>query len=140
MLSVRRQVGALVEIRFQGEPSLVDVENWVVETRKVIGGVAVQMRRKVVICTDLRATQLFSQEVGQRIIDLMRGDNPHVSRNAAIGNGTALLTLQVQRLFAEAASSGRRRIFTESKELLPWLDEVLLAEEQRRLRAFLRGE
>jgi hypothetical protein len=93
--------------------------------------------RKVILCTDLRATQLFAPDVASQIIDLMRGDNPRVERNGVLGNESALLTLQVQRLLIEAGSPGRRKIFTELPPLVTWLNEVLVPSERIRLLTFL---
>jgi hypothetical protein len=90
-----------------------------------------------VLCTDLRRTQLFAPEVASQIIELMRFDNDRVERNGVLGNGSALLTLQVQRLLIEARSPGRRRIFTEVAPIVSWLTEVLTGEERARLLEFL---
>jgi hypothetical protein len=139
MITVECNVGVLIELRFDGAPALDDVERFKAETAALVTQRWTRLSRRVVLCTDLRATQLFAPEVANRIIDLMRSDNPRVDRNGVLGNESALLTLQVQRLLIQAGSPGRRRIFTEPSELRPWLDESLTSEESVRLRAFLDG-
>jgi hypothetical protein len=137
MITIACHVGVLVELRFDGTPSIDDVERFKAETGALVAEQSARHARRVVLCTDLRATQLFAPEVASRIIDLMRSDNPRVERNGVLGNESAIFTLQVQRLLIEARSPGRRRVFTEPSELEAWLDESLRPEESSRLRQFL---
>ena len=139
MITVESHVGVLIELRFDGTATLDDVARFKAETAAMVTRLWERDHRRVVLCTDLRATQLFAPEVARQIIDLMRGDNPRVDRNGVLGNASALLTLQVQRLLIEAGSPGRRKIFTELPALVDWLDEVLTPGERVRLRAFLGG-
>jgi hypothetical protein len=141
VLVARRHTGALVELRVDGSPSLDQIEAWVADIQREMHSVTTQLKRRPVLCTDLRDIQLFSQGAGERLINLMRADNPYLERNGILGSGSALLTMQVQRLFAEAAGGLRRRYFTTKEQLYPWLGEVLLPDEQARLRSFIaRGE
>ncbi len=137
MLSVRRVVGRLVEIRFDGNPSVEDVERFNSECRACVVACSAETKRRAVLCTDLRQTHLFMPDVSERLLLLMRSANPHLERNAFLGNGTALLSLQVARLVNEAVNPGRRRLFTEPEPLCNWLDEVLSAVERARMREFL---
>jgi len=139
MITVECHVGVLIELRFEGAPSLDDVERFKAETAAIVTERWARYARRVVLCTDLRATQLFAPDVAGRIIELMRSDNPRVERNGVLGNESAIFTLQVQRLLIEARSPGRRKIFTESNELQAWLDESLTPDESARLRDFLAG-
>lgn len=137
MITVECHVGVLVELRFDGPATVAEVDGMTSATSALVTELWTRHSRRVVICTDLRATQLFAPEVADRIIDLMRGDNPKVERNGVLGNASAILTLQVQRLLIEARSPGRRRIFTEQGDLSRWLDEILAADESVRLHQFL---
>ncbi len=139
MITVECHVGVLIELRFEGTPSLDDVERFKAETAALVTERWTLHARRVVLCTDLRATQLFAPEVANRIIDLMRSDNPRVERNGVLGNESGIFTLQVQRLLIEARSPGRRRIFTDANELQAWLSESLAPDESTRLRDFLAG-
>jgi hypothetical protein len=137
MITVECHVGVLIELRFDGTPSVDDVERFKAETAALVAERWARYERRVVLCTDLRATKLFAPDVASRIIDLMRSDNPRVERNGVLGNESGIFTLQVQRLLIEARSPGRRRVFTEPGELEAWLDESLQPEESNRLRQFL---
>jgi hypothetical protein len=139
MITVECHAGVLIELRFDGTPSLDDVDRFKAETAALVTDLSGPAGRRVVLCTDLRRTELFAPDVASRIIDLMRSDNPRVDRNGVLGNENALLTLQVQRLLIEAGSPGRRRLFTTTVGLISWLDEALDERERARLRAFLDG-
>jgi hypothetical protein len=136
-ITVDCHVGVLIELRFEGPPSLDDVEQFKATTAAIVTEQWARHERRVVLCTDLRGTKLFAPEVASRIIDLMRSDNPRVERNGVLGNESGIFTLQVQRLLIEARSPGRRRVFTEPSVLRAWLDESLQPEESARLRQFL---
>jgi hypothetical protein len=139
MITVECHAGVLIELRFDGTPTLEDVERFKTETAALVTQLWTRTGRRVVLCTDLRATRLFAPDIASRIIDLMRGDNPRVDRNGVLGNESALLTLQVQRLLIEAGNPGRRRIFTALGPLAAWLGEALKADERARLGTFLAG-
>jgi hypothetical protein len=137
MITVECHVGVLIELRFEGTPSIDDTDRFKAETVALVTERAARCERRVVVCTDLRATQLFAPDVARSIIDLMRADNPRVERNGVLGNESALFTFQVQRLLIEAGNPGRRRIFTMRDAIERWLDESLQPEESTRLRRFL---
>ena len=120
-----------------GPPTLDDVVRFKSETAALITQLWERAARRVVLCTDLRATRLFGPEVAREIIDLMRGDNPRVERNGVLGHENALLMLQVQRLLVEAGSPDRRKAFIRIGPLVAWLGEVLSEEERDRLLSFL---
>jgi len=71
------------------------------------------------------------------MVTLMRADNPYIERSGILVSGSAVMSLQVQRMLSEAASTGKRQHFTAKELLYAWLDEVLLPEESLRLRAFI---
>ena len=134
-LSAVLQVGRLVEVRFEGNPTLPDVLAFNAQCRACVAACAAKGKRAA-LCTDLRGTQLFQPEVSDELLALMRSDNPQLERNAFLSS-SALLTLQVQRLVNEAARPGRRRVFAEVLPMLQWLDEILDLGESARARMFL---
>lgn len=137
MLIARRTVGTLVELRIEGSPSLEEIEAWAGETGRAMTSLTTHERRPAIVCTDFRLAKLFSQEVTRRMVTLMRADNPYIERSGILVSGSAVMSLQVQRMLSEAASTGKRQHFTAKELLYAWLDEVLLPEESLRLRAFI---
>jgi hypothetical protein len=130
-------VGRLIELRFAGSPTIDDVAQFELDSHACVASCAAQTGQPVVVCTDIRATQLFRPEVTERLIQTMRGNNRLVERNAMLGNGSALMALQIGRLTKEAAGDNTRRFFTELDPLVEWLAESLTAPEQDRVRQFL---
>jgi hypothetical protein len=76
-------------------------------------------------------------EIADRMIQLIRTDNPRVERSAYLMPAAgATLHLQFQRLVKEAAHPARR-IFTDVGAMRGWLDAVLAPAERERLASFL---
>jgi hypothetical protein len=134
---VDSKVGVLIEIRFIGSASLDQVVAFEKKLVTLVRRIAKDGRRRAVLCTDLRACLVLRPEVSDRIVKLMQNDNPHIERNAFLGQTSALLSLQVQRFISESGERGRRRMFAEEAPLVTWLSEVTTIHEQARLRAFL---
>ncbi len=136
LLTITRNVGRLVEARFSGNPTEVDVARWRKEADACLRACIAQTGKPAVCCTDMRASGLFRPAVADDLTAMMRSDNAAVYRNALLGTGGAIFTMQLQRLLREAGSE-QRRIFTESGILVAWLDEVLTPAERVRLREFI---
>lgn len=133
---VESHVGALIEIRFIGSASMDEVVAFEAKLVSLVRRMAKDGTRAV-LCTDLRLCQVLRPEVSERIVTLMKRDNPHIERNAFLGKSSALLSLQVHRFIAETGGRSRRQIFAEEAPLIEWLSEVTTIPEQTRLRAFL---
>ena len=97
----------------------------------------VQLRRKCVICSDVRAFTLLSPTVSDLMIGVLAKGNPYLERSAILlpAKGAAF-HLQAERLVRESKSADRRT-FREPHEMAAWLDEVLDDAERARVRAFL---
>jgi hypothetical protein len=95
---------------------------------KVAGG-------PVVATADMRRARLFTPEVADVFIALLRADNPHIERSAHLLGAGAAFTLQLERIVREAASPARRT-FRESREALTWLSEILTPRQQVWLRSW----
>jgi hypothetical protein len=135
-VTIESRVGALVELRFTGSASMEEVVAFEATLVTLVRRI-VKNGRRAVICTDLRACQIFRPDVSDRIVRLMQNDNPHMERNAFLGQSSALLSLQIKRFIAESGELGRRRMFAEEPPLVAWLSEVTTIPEQTRLQAFL---
>lgn len=138
MLTAQCHEGRLVELRLSGTPTLEDALNFKRDAHSCIAQVVRDTKRKIVVCSDLRASHLFRPEVTEELINTMKGANPHLERNGMLGSGSALLSLQLSRFINEAkAHDDRRRIFTQPELVFHFLDEVLAPGERRRLRDFI---
>lgn len=137
MLTAAWRVGRLVELRLAGNPTLEDAARFEVDSRRVVAACVAKTKARTIVCSDLRASQIWRPEVTEQLVSLMRRENNHVERHGSLGSGSALVGLQVSRLLKEASADGRRRVFTQPEPLLFWLDEVLTEPERKRVREFL---
>jgi hypothetical protein len=137
LLTIVKTVGRFVEVRFSGNPTEADVDEWTRACDACLKAIA-RTGKGAVCCTDLRKSALFSPAATERLISLMRGDNKALEKNAILGTGGATFTLQLQRMFRESSGETRRRLFLDVEPALTWLDESLTPVERTRLREFLQ--
>jgi hypothetical protein len=135
-ITTESTVGSLVELRFTGSATMEECLAFEAKLFASVGRI-VKRGKKAIICTDLRACQVFRPEVSDRIVKLMQTDSPNIVRNAFLGQDSALLYLQIQRFIFESGPLDRRRMFNNEAQLLAWLGEVTSVAEQTRLRTFL---
>jgi len=129
MLTVTRKAGRLVGIRFVYPITDEEVRGFEVDLRSAIAAVPGQ----VVFCTDLRAARVLTEKVAERVIEVMRWDNPKVRRTALLlPEGHAVLALQFERI-VRAAGNPARRTFQHAEQAAHWLGEVLNPAEQESL-------
>jgi hypothetical protein len=117
--------GRFIEIRFFAALSIEDVT----ALRTRLWTLLSQLDGRGVIWADLRDCALFAPEVAQKLIEMLRVDNPKVERSAYLLNGKAAFALQVERIVGEAKGPGKvppRRTFRELSPAGSWLKEVLL--------------
>src|SRR5262249_32021431 len=89
-----------------------------------------------VACADLRQAAVFTQDVVQGLIDLLRSDNPRIMRSGLIVSTGAVFSMQVERI-VRAAGNPNRRTFRDAREGVTWLSEVLNATERVALQRFV---
>jgi hypothetical protein len=93
--------------------------------------------RPCVICADWRTSSLLAPEVADALVDLLRRGNPHIERSGVLlAEGSAVFTLQVERVIREARNPSRR-VFRRKAPMRAWLSEILEPDEVGRLAEFL---
>jgi hypothetical protein len=129
------RVGRLVEARLMTLRDSDDVTQFGMAMRAAF----MRLRRKCVICADVRAFTLLSPTVSDLMIGVLAKGNPYLERSAILlpAEGAAF-HLQAERLVRESKSPDRRT-FREPQEMAAWLDEVLDDGERAGARAFLSG-
>lgn len=129
------RVGRLIETRLEWLNTASDL-NLVEEALIRAFG---QAGASAVICSDWRGIEVFSPEVGEALIELLRRDNVRIERSALLlSPGGAIFNLQVERLLREAGNPARRA-FRNVDHLLAWLGEVLSPEETQSARQWFGG-
>ena len=139
--TVERKVGRLVEGTIGATMTLEEAQAF--RTRMWLAIGAVQGR--VALYGDVSEATTFEPAVEQRIVEMLRLDNPKVERSAIVfGRSTSAFARQAAQMIAAAnegaTQAGRpvdRRGFADKHEAARWLGEVLDEDERARLRALV---
>ena len=132
MITIENHVGRLVELRFASPITMRELDGFhpaVVRAIKPLSG-------HVIACTDLLGARVFDQTVTDRLVALLRQENPRVERNALIVGESAIFSMQIERIIREAGSPNRKA-FRSDVDLNAWLGGVLNASERERLSTFV---
>lgn len=134
--SVRVRVGRLVEMRVGRLAGLADIEalNASATAAMRLAGPA------FVVCADHRFASPLPCDLADSWSRAMRGVNRSLGRSAILLHpANTTFNLQIERV-VQCAGSDDRRVFTDRKELLEWLDGRLNEAERAALRVFLDGQ
>lgn len=131
MMSIERKVGRLGEVRFSSPISASDIESFTAGVVTVIKGA----KEKLVFCSDMRRADVMLPEYADRLIKLLRNDNPMIERHGILIGDRAAFGLQIDRMVREAGNPSRR-IFREMSDLQSWLHPLLTVDEVARAVAF----
>jgi hypothetical protein len=134
MFTVENHVGRLLEIRMASPITLEELGGFQGAILRVVSQTP---GTTAVGCTDLLGARVFDQAVTNRLVSIIRHENPRVERNALLVGEGAVFSMQTERIIREAGSASRRA-FRSTTDLTAWLGEVLTASERARLSTFLR--
>lgn len=132
MYSIENRTGRLLEIRV--DKPFTDEE--AVEMSYAIPNAVKAINGQFVGCADFSRITIFPPDAVNALISSMQQVNARLERTAILIADSAVFDLQVKRLITSGGSR-RRKSFSSSSELRHYLYEVLNAEEQARLAAFL---
>jgi hypothetical protein len=130
------RVGRLVEIWISGSLSTDDAQAFRTKMFLTLSG----LPGRGVLVGDLRTCNMFSADVGDKMVTMLKQDSPKVERSAFLVSDSPLAR-QIERIVAEAAreakAAGRpsppRQAFRDVAEAYAWLGEVLTLAERARL-------
>lgn len=134
VFTIENHVGRLVETTIASPVDISEIDAFRARIRAIFG--KLQGRRGVLV-TDLLGATTFPTEIADGFLAIMRSDNPMVERSAFLISGSAIFTLQIERLIREA-SSPIRRTFRDARALHEWVSELLDEDEQLQAARFLR--
>jgi len=97
-----------------------DVQDFISKVRAHLG----ETTMPAVYAVDCRPVNMFSPDVAEALIGLMKADNPKIRRTAILIQPNALFSLQIERMLREADNPARRT-FADSEHLFAWLGEVI---------------
>lgn len=133
MFTIEARVGRLVEIRMRSPIKPEELMNFFKEVATILG----KADGTVVVCTDLRAARVFSQEITTKLLELMQKENPKIQRNGFLVSDDAVFSIQIERMIKKAGSGGTRRAMRDPEQLIKWLSEELEPSEVKRVRQFI---
>jgi hypothetical protein len=131
MMTVGQKVGRLVEVRVASPVAIEDFPRLSQSLQE-----AMTPHPKVVFCVDWRGASVFTQEVSDRILTIMKSDNPRIERSAFLLGGKTIFGLQLERLISTAGNPDRKA-FRDGFQLMVWLAPVLTPPERHRLVRFV---
>ena len=134
MYTLECHVGRLIEIRVQPPLTLDELRNFLPQVTRILARVGGQ----VVACTDLRNARVFSPDVTEKLMTILRTDGPRVERGGFLVGESAVFSMQIARMLRESRGPSRRA-FVEPEDAIHWLSELLTPVEVRRLREFVTG-
>lgn len=132
MISVENPVGRLCLARFVPPFDVKQVDKLAQEIRDIL----VRLPKPAIFCNDTRRVLVFPPDVSERIVAMLKSDNPRVERSAVVIGNSSVFGLQIERMFREAGNPGRR-VFRSVEAITTWLDEALTPLERERMRAHL---
>jgi len=135
MFSVEVKVGRLLEIRLTAPVTLQDVQT----AYDTIGQLFRKHHVKLVSAADLTHATVFSPDVASKVLEAFKGDNPRLERSGILVSNSAIFSLQIERLIAQA-NNPQRRCFHDAFEMKTFLGTLLTHEEHVRLAQFLAGK
>jgi len=133
MLSVDVKVGRLLEIRLIAPVTLQDIEQG---HQRLVQLFRRQAPLKLVGVGDLTRATVFAPDVASKALQVLKADNPTLERSGLLVSDSAIFSLQMERLVAQAENP-HRRCFHDPFELKAYLGNLLTHEEHARLAQFL---
>lgn len=133
MYTLECRVGRLFEIRVQPPLQIEELADFHPQMARIYARVP---GGQIIGCTDLRNAHVFSPEVANRLMDIIRTESPHVTRNAFLVGEGAVFSMQIARVLRTAGVASRQA-FLKYEDAISWLKEVLNPAETRRLREFI---
>jgi hypothetical protein len=132
MFSVEVKTGRLLEIRLIAPVTLEDLQGM----GQRLAAVFLEHPGKLVAAADATRAAIVTPDVGQRIVEVFRADNPRIERSGILINQSATFGLQIERFVAEADNPSRR-CFRDVFDLKVFLGSHLTHDEHGRLAQFL---
>lgn len=132
MVTVENRVGRLIEVRQTGRVTVQELEASLPLFQRILAS----SPERFVMATDWRGMRVLDAQTSEVLLGIMRAKNDRIERQMLVMDPSAVMGLQVRRLFKDAG--GETRAVFESAELArSWLETSLTPLEAASLRRFL---
>lgn len=134
MVTVENNAGRLIEVRQTGKVTTDELNSSFPKFQQILG----KSSQKFVMATDWRGMRVLDDQTSEMLLGIMRGENSRIEKQALIISPSAILGLQVRRLFAEAGGDSRM-VFESPSAAVRWLAPSLSPAELQSLQAFINA-
>jgi hypothetical protein len=133
MITVENSVGRLVTIRQTGSVTMAELQASAPRFQAILDAA----KGKVVLGTDWRGMRTLAPEVANVLLAIMRAEDARVERQVVVTDPSAVIGMQIGRLFREGAGTQSRAVYQDPLAAQKWLGEVLSVPERVQFRKFL---
>ena len=130
MVTVENNVGRLIEVRQSGRVTIPELEAGFPEFQRILSKPG-----RFVMATDWRGMKLLDSETSEFLLSIMRSENDRIERHVLMMDPSAVMGLQIRRLF-RAAGGETRAVFESHHHAEKWLSPALTEAERSRFSRF----
>ena len=132
MVTVENRIGRLIEVRQTGKVTVEELQ----ESFPIFQRILSSSAERFVMATDWRGMRVLDAKTSEALLGIMRAKNDRIERQMLLMDPSAVMGLQVRRLFKDAG--GESRAVFESADLARrWLEPALSPLEVASLKRFL---
>jgi hypothetical protein len=132
MVTVENRIGRLIEVRQTGKVTIEELQESFPAFQRILSS----SPQRFVMATDWRGMRVLDAKTSEALLGIMRSKNDRIERQMLVMDPSAVMGLQVRRLFKDAG--GETRAVFESADLARgWLEPALTPLEVASLKRFL---
>jgi len=132
MVTVENRTGRLIEVRQTARVTIEELQSSFPRFQQILSD---KPSERFTMITDWRGMRILDAQTSQFLLGIMRAENDRIERHALIMSPSAVLGLQVRRLFSEAGGQ-TRMVFDSAAQAAEWLGPHLTVPEKQALRRF----
>lgn len=131
MVTVENRVGRLIEVRQTSRVTVSELQASFPAFQQILGSKV----DRFVMATDWRGMRILDSATSEFLLSIMRAKNSRIERQVLIMDPSAVMGLQVRRLFADAGGE-TRAVFESADAARAWLEPALTPLENQALVRF----
>ncbi|MEE9383969.1 MAG: hypothetical protein V3V08_11210 [Nannocystaceae bacterium] len=124
MVTVENKVGRLIEVRQSGRVTIEELQGSFPLFQQILAS----KPGCFVMATDWRGMKLLDSETSEFLLSIMRAENDRIQRQVIVIDPSAVMGLQIRRLFKDAGGE-TRAVFDGHREAASWMEPSLTALE-----------
>lgn len=134
MVTVENNAGRLIEVRQTGKVTVGELQASFPTFQQILA----TSPQRFIMATDWRGMRVLDDQTSELLLNIMREENSRIEKQVLIISPSAILGLQVRRLFAEAGGESRM-VFESPSAAVRWLAPSLKPHELHALQNFINA-